>query len=91
VIAQSAKPVTSPVLLREILLDYLQTTWVAGWPGVDGLTKDDVLNTYHDASVEGKVPGRHELCCRHPELITEIQALFTSKSWLENDVEHCGK
>ena len=90
-IAQSAEPVTSPALLREILLDYLLISWVAGWPGVDGLTRDDVLSTYHEASVEGKVPDRHELCCRHPELIAEIQSLFASKGWLENDVTHCGK
>jgi hypothetical protein len=81
--AQSAQRIPSSILLRQILLDYLQTSWVAGWPGADGLTEDDVLSTYHQASVAGKVPDWRELCRRHTELIAEIRTLFALKGWLE--------
>ena len=62
-----AKHMTPADLLRQVLLDYLQASWVVAWPGADGLTEDDILNCYPQASVAGKVPDWQELCRRHTE------------------------
>jgi hypothetical protein len=80
----SAKQKTRGDLLRQILLTYLETSRVIGWPGTDGLTEDDILDYYPQASVKGKVPDKQELCRRHMELIAEIQSFFAPKGCLEN-------
>ena len=41
--AESADPRNSESLLRRILLEYLLTCDAVDWPGVDGLTEDDIL------------------------------------------------
>ena len=81
-VAESAEHPKSVDLLREVLLDYLQAGWVRNWPGADGITVDDILNCYPQASASGDVPDWQELCRRHTELIAEIRSLFTLKGWL---------
>jgi hypothetical protein len=60
---------------------YLQESRVKCWPGVDGLTEDDVLECYPTACALGQVPGCRELCNRHPELAATIEALFAMNGW----------
>src|SRR4051794_8291835 len=81
--AESARRVTSDDLLRQVLLNYLLGSTVGGWPGADGLTRDDVLRCYPEACARGEVPDRRELCRRHAELSAGIAALFTSNGWPE--------
>src|SRR5262249_53637123 len=51
---------------REILLGCLETAGcVAIWPCGDGLTVEDVLDTYPEAVARGKVPAWQQLLCRH--------------------------
>ena len=76
-----AKPVASSDLLHQVLLDYLRASWVAAWPGGDGLTDDDVLACYPQAIAAGAVPDRQELCRRQAELVDEIESLFTLRGW----------
>jgi hypothetical protein len=55
--------------LREIMLGYLQAaSYVADWPGGDGLTIDDVLDCYAEAVARGQVPDWQQLLRQHPEL-----------------------
>ncbi len=61
--------------LRDILLALLQAGGVCMWPGVDGLTVDDVLRCYPAAIAAGKVPDWPELQRRYPALMAEIQKL----------------
>ena len=75
---------TSADLLRQVLVDYLLASRVVAWPGADGLTADDILSFYPQASVAGEVPDQQELCLRHAELIAEIQSLFTLKGWIRS-------
>ena len=82
--AKSANQMTSGDLLRQVLLDYLLASKVVDWPGGDGLTEDDILNCYPQASAAGEVPDRQELCRRHAELVAEILSFFTLKGWLGN-------
>ena len=81
--AESAQHMTSGDLLREVLLNYLQSSRIGAWPGADGLTLDDILRSYPQACAAGEVPDRQELCRRHAELTAEILSLFTLKGWLE--------
>lgn len=84
-LAASTNRTTSEDLLRRVLLEYLLASRVAGWPGTDGLTEDDVLDCYPQANAAGQVPGWQELCRRHTELVAEIQAYFRLRGWLNND------
>ncbi len=66
--------------LREIMLGYLQAArYVATWPGGDGLTVDDVLDSYAEAAARGEVPDWQQLLCRHPELDTELHVWLAAK------------
>jgi hypothetical protein len=82
-IAESKNRNTSGNLLRLVLLDYLRASSVAGWPGTDGLTGDDIVNCYPQAISAGEAPGWQELQIRFPELAGELQALRSAKGWLE--------
>ncbi len=62
--------------LNEILLGYLEAAGVLPWPGVDGLTLDDVLSGYPGAAAEGLVPDRRILRAKYPELASEVDAFF---------------
>ena len=62
--------------LNEILLDHLRTIEAHVWPGIDGLTLEVVLDCYAQAASAGQVPGKNELLRQHPELATELEALF---------------
>src|SRR5262245_2054619 len=54
-------------LLQALLLHYLELVDPHLWPGVDGLTVDDVLKGYAQAVAAGQAPGAAELLRRHPE------------------------
>jgi hypothetical protein len=81
--AESEKRKSSGDLLRQVLLDYLRASSVVAWPGVDGLTDDDIVNCYPKAIAAGGVPGWQELQDRFPELADELQAMRSAKGWLE--------
>jgi hypothetical protein len=66
--------------LREIMLGYLQAArCVATWPGGDGLTIDDVLDSYAEAVARGQVPDWRQLLRAHPELEAELHAWLAAK------------
>jgi|SRR6516164_7166944 hypothetical protein len=66
--------------LREIMLAYLQAArFVASWPGGDGLTIDDVLDSYAEAVARGQVPDWHQLLSDHPEMEPELHAWLATK------------
>ena len=71
--SQGNDPVQS---LREILLAYLQAV---GWPGGDGLTIQDILDSYPEAVARGEVPNWQQLVCRHPELDAELHLWMAAK------------
>ena len=80
-VAESADSKVSEDLLRRILLRFLLASAAVDWPGVDGLTEDDILSCYPLASAKGNVPGKRELLRRHPNLSAEIEALFARNGW----------
>jgi hypothetical protein len=86
--AESANRKPSSDLLRQVLLDYLRSSKVVGWPGADGLTDDDIVNCYPQAISAGEAPGWHELQGRFPALAGELHALRSAKGWLEPFSSH---
>ena len=62
--------------MREVLLGYLQAAAVPLWPGADGLTLQDALESYPQAAAAGRVPGLRQLLRDHPALAEELTALF---------------
>ena len=79
--AESADPRNAESLLRRILLEFLLTCDAVHWPGVDGLTEDDILGCYPGASANRDVPGKRELLRRHPNLSAQIEHLFARNGW----------
>jgi hypothetical protein len=69
---------------QAVLLAYLQAANYPPWPGADGLTVDDVLRTYPQASAEGLVPGLADLRNRHPEFAEYLEHLFPPNPVAEN-------
>jgi hypothetical protein len=67
---------TRQQMLEEILLHLLQASAAFVWPGVDGLSLQDALESYWDALAAGRVPSRQELCRCYPELSDAIEAFF---------------
>jgi hypothetical protein len=71
---------TSATRLREILLGYLDGGGcVAIWAGGDGLTIEDVLDTYPEAVARGEVPDWQQLLCRHPEVDEQLHVWMAAK------------
>jgi hypothetical protein len=62
--------------VQELLLAYLQAANALTWPGVDGLTFDEVLRSYPQAAADGLVPDLPALRQRHPELADLLNAFF---------------
>lgn len=62
--------------LRRVLLDLMLSRSSLPWPGVDGVTVEEVLAAYVTASEDGRAPGETELIRRHPELAAEIRSFF---------------
>lgn len=46
------------------------------WPGADGILLDDLLREYPEVARRGFVPGREELCRKHPELASAVADFF---------------
>jgi hypothetical protein len=66
--------------LQDVLLGYLQANHSFPWPGADGLTLEDALNSYLEAVALGRVPDGLELLRRHPELGDEWRFLHARES-----------
>jgi hypothetical protein len=64
--------------LRELLLQYLQAPGGSLWPGADGLTVREVLQSYSQAAAEGRVPTRHQLMALRPDLAAALNAFFAA-------------
>jgi hypothetical protein len=62
--------------LRELLLRYLQAPGGSPWPGADGLTVREVLESYSQAAAQGRVPTRHQLVALRPDLAADLNSFF---------------
>lgn len=60
------------------LLQRLRELSACDFPGVDGMTAEDVLHCYPVLALRGRVPGRQELLRRYPEWTGRINALFSA-------------
>jgi len=60
----------------EILTTYIFESPQAGWPGTDGMTREDVVSCYRTEAAAGHVPSEAELCGRHPELAGALTEFF---------------
>jgi hypothetical protein len=72
-----ATPPTSPKddgrALPDVLLGYLLSAWA--WPpGCDGITTEEVLDSYPAAVAAGVVPDWANLLSRHPTLAPDLYA-----------------
>jgi hypothetical protein len=63
--------------LHELLLAHLQAVDAPHWPGVDGLTLEEVLLSYPQAAAEGLVPDLLTLTQQHPELAGVLRDFFS--------------
>ena len=77
--ADRSEPDNAGRRLRELLLGYLQAATVSSWPGVDGLTVEDVLDRYPEAVAAGDVPDWQQLLQQHHELAAELQDWLAAK------------
>jgi hypothetical protein len=66
--------------MQELLLAYLLAADVLTWPGVDGLTIDEVLRSYPQAAADGLVPDLPALQQCHPELAALLKNFFADRS-----------
>jgi hypothetical protein len=78
-----ADPTARRHQLEEVLLHYLQTLDASLCPGGDGLTVEDILLTYPQASAVGQVPAPQELCREYPDLREDLDAFFARRSPLQ--------
>ena len=70
--------------LVQLLAEYLHTSSAVEWPGADGLTLEEVVETaYQRAVAAGLVPAVDELLDRHVELSDAIR-MFFSQSCIEH-------
>ena len=76
----SPRPTCCLEQLREVLLTYLLAADLPDWPAADGMTTEEVMNSYRTYAATGRVPGRDELLAGHPHLEAEIAAYFAVAS-----------
>ena len=76
---QSSASKTKTEQLGEVLLGFLQGGPVCTWPGADGLTVQDVLDSYPQAVAAGQVPDWQELLGQHPDLDLALHAFLAEK------------
>jgi hypothetical protein len=62
--------------VQELLLAYLRVANAPTWPGVDGLTLDEVLRSYPQAAADGFVPDLPALRQLHPESADILNDFF---------------
>jgi hypothetical protein len=66
--------------LQDIMLGYLEAAGCfATWPGADGLTLDDALDSYEEAVAKGVVPDWQQLLLRHSEVDAELYVWLAAK------------
>jgi hypothetical protein len=62
--------------LDQLLLAYLRAADAPPWPGADGVTLADVLQSYPRSAVDGLVPDLPALLQKHPELAEVLRDFF---------------
>jgi hypothetical protein len=62
--------------VRELLLSHLRAADAPPWPGVDGVTLEDILANYPQAAAVGVVPDLPALMREHPELAATLREYF---------------
>jgi len=61
---------------HDLLLDHLLTVEARFFPGADGLTLEEVLETYTQQARAGRVPDEPKLLALYPQRSEEIREFF---------------
>lgn len=62
--------------LNELLLAYLRAADAPTWPGADGVTLEEVLESYPQCAEAGLVPDLPSLMQQHPDLADVLRDFF---------------